>query len=439
MLAGNRQPQGKFYMARRLSTLAIFIGTLQAVVTTRASAMALPGEFSGNARTLETSFVIAGAAVGLRSGAAESCGCRGTHGVTRTDTVSSIAIGTGGNILTAISSAATAFGDKSAGAATVKQTVEVSKLNLLGGLITADSLKAAASIGATANTLTDSTAGTSIVNLVVAGIPVAADVAENTTLALPGIGSVTVKAVTEHANKTQGYVTVDLLVINVDHANSLGLPVGGKLVVGKAEAGYTRTVPAAALKGFASIVGIKGDAGGLLNEHAGAGASVGLPGCSGTDGETLRKSVTDVTVAGLLSVATAKTTAFGGPVGQASVARTSSTLSDVSLLGGVITASALTAVAQESRTGTIDTPSFDGSSFVGLAIAGLPVSAQTPANTKLTLPGIGYVIVNEQLQADKTTVVANGLHIVVSDINLLGLPVGAQITLAHATAGATKP
>lgn len=67
----------------------------------------------------------------------------------------------------------------------------------------------------------------------------------------------------------------------------------------------------------------------------------------------------------------------------------------------------------------------------------MPINA--PPNTELPLIGLGKVIINEQTiptSGGRTQV--NGLRIVINTTNLLGLPVGSQIIIAHAEASAAR-
>ena len=97
-------------------------------------------------------------------------------------------------------------------------------------------------------------------------------------------------------------------------------------------------------------------------------------------------------------------------------------------------------MAQETYAGGKRTRA-PGFSFVNLKVAGVPVVANMAPNTRLSLPGLGRVTVNEQIlpagSGGRTQV--NGLHVVVTiRPNLLGLPVGAEIVVAHADAMAKR-
>ncbi|MCA1696240.1 MAG: hypothetical protein LC749_16815, partial [Actinobacteria bacterium] len=63
-------------------------------------------------------------------------------------------------------------------------------------------------------------------------------------------------------------------------------------------------------------------------------------------------------------------------------------------------------------------------------------------NTKITLAGIGYVVLNEQItniQAKKAVFTVNMIHIVVTQANLLNLDVGLNIIVSHAKSDLEGP
>ena len=179
------------------------------------------------------------------------------------------------------------------------------------------------------------------------------------------------------------------------------------------------------------------EAGNLLQEAIAAGASSAIADCSGTGGQTLTQTVVGQTLPGLLSVAAITTSASGGMQGATSVAKTSASVANISLLGGLVTASGIVAVAEESRTGKISTPSTEGSTFGSLSIAGVPFATNVAPNTTIGLPGLGYIVLNEQPAPTLGHVQVNGMHIVVTLANTLSLPIGADIFLGHAEAKAT--
>jgi hypothetical protein len=85
--------------------------------------------------------------------------------------------------------------------------------------------------------------------------------------------------------------------------------------------------------------------------------------------------------------------------------------------------------------------SAQGWQFAGLKVAGVVVPVDVAPNTRLALPGAGYVIINEQkLPAPGSTARTqiNGLHLFVTKNNTLGVPVGTQIIVSHADSTAVR-
>src|SRR3954451_20995321 len=74
-------------------------------------------------------------------------------------------------------------------------------------------------------------------------------------------------------------------------------------------------------------------------------------GCLGTDGKTLANDVGALAAGNVLLFGAGQTTAFGGPGGGGTIARTTARVTDLSALGGLIPADAITAVAQETYAG----------------------------------------------------------------------------------------
>jgi len=111
----------------------------------------------------------------------------------------------------------------------------------------------------------------------------------------------------------------------------------------------------------------------------------------------------------------------------------------ISLLGGLITAQEITAFS----TTTMDNSgnfqvSAAGSNFNNLVILGRPYSSTEPPNTRINLPLLGYVVLNEQTSSIgslNATMTVNMVHVYVTVGNLLGLQVGTQIIVSSATSG----
>lgn len=417
---------------RRRFGLPILCGLLALAVFGAASAADLQGSFRGAGYATYGNAKAGAVSASLARSAYQGCSCRGTGGKTLSSRVSDLSAG---DALTAETTESTAFTTKTESTAKVRNTSTVSGLNALGGMITADSVKAAATVDVTDSTMTPSTKGSIFKNLKIAGQSIPSDVAPNTVVALPGIGTVTLKKTSQKGRfKTDGSILVEMMAIDVTTDNDFDLPVGSKIVIAHASAGFDRENPNVVFDGQA-YAALSNDAiGSDLENKIGKGAVVSLS-CDGTSGKTKTNNVAAQDVPGTLKFGDGITTAFGGAEGDAQVARTTSTVSGVNLMGGMVKVKAIQAVAQSSITGGVVTGTADGSGFSGLTVAGIAIPADLPPNTALTLPGIGDVVVNEQTVKKDGTVKVNGLHVTVTNAdNLLGLPAGSEITVAHADA-----
>jgi hypothetical protein len=115
----------------------------------------------------------------------------------------------------------------------------------------------------------------------------------------------------------------------------------------------------------------------------------------------------------------------------------------VSLLGGLVSADAVRSVSTTSRdasTGALST-SAAGTQFARLSILGLPILGSPAPNTKITLPGIGYVVLNQQYgHATKTSadLTVIGIHIVVTLKTPLAT-VGTNVVVSSASSSLGGP
>jgi hypothetical protein len=122
----------------------------------------------------------------------------------------------------------------------------------------------------------------------------------------------------------------------------------------------------------------------------------------------------DVTVATLVTARDAVAVASGSSDAALSGAVSSATLGSVSILGGVITAEGVVAMAS-STPGQSDAA---GSGFANLVVNGVGMSAPAP-NTLVALPGAGYAVLNERI-ATAGGMQVNMIRVVLQQPTLLG-------------------
>ena len=125
-----------------------------------------------------------------------------------------------------------------------------------------------------------------------------------------------------------------------------------------------------------------------------------LPAVSGTDGAEADAEGTALNVAGALS-SDFLNSITSGEIGTAEAgAQSTSSAASVNILNGLITADEVVANVMSSASQGGAFSSGDGSTFTNLAIAGVgSLSGDSPIapNTNISLPGVGYVVLNEQV------------------------------------------
>lgn len=117
---------------------------------------------------------------------------------------------------------------------------------------------------------------------------------------------------------------------------------------------------------------------------------------------------------------------------QASTAQSTAHLENVTVLNGLITAETVIAATSSWVSGAAGSNSL-GSSFTNLAVNGLPLGSgdYVPApNTRVNLPGVGYVVLNEQIASGAAGITVNMIHVVLQNA-LTGLTTG-EIIVASA-------
>ncbi len=108
-----------------------------------------------------------------------------------------------------------------------------------------------------------------------------------------------------------------------------------------------------------------------------------------------------------------------------------------SLLGPLIEVGGLRAFASSSARAAAATSTTAASSFGIIRIAGLPLPLHIRPNTRISLPGLGSIVLNEQITRNLNPVTTyaevNMLDITLSVGNILHLAAGTRIIVGHAS------
>ena len=114
-----------------------------------------------------------------------------------------------------------------------------------------------------------------------------------------------------------------------------------------------------------------------------------------------------------------------------------SNIANPNLLGGLVKGSQLAATANANWNNTGSGSA--STDLTNMTIDGIPASKSPGANTRVSLLGVGYVILNEQtssVNSSGATETVNAVDIYITRTNIFGIPIGTQIILGHATASA---
>jgi hypothetical protein len=151
-----------------------------------------------------------------------------------------------------------------------------------------------------------------------------------------------------------------------------------------------------------------------------------------------------VDVAGLLSTKTLSSVTTGVVGENAASAQSYSTVQDVSILNGVITAKLVEAMASSTGNGAQAGSNSAGTTLVDLVINGVPKGLVSPSpNTQIAVPGVGTLILNEQTASGNGTTSTGldvtALHLVLTTTDpLLGTTTKTgDIVVAAAGSSAT--
>jgi hypothetical protein len=152
-----------------------------------------------------------------------------------------------------------------------------------------------------------------------------------------------------------------------------------------------------------------------------------LPSVAAGVGEMAEASGQGVAVPGALSsgLLTSVTTGARG-AGKAG-AQSIATVADVSVLNGLITAERVIAVVSTARSGASVISEANGSAFEGLRVNGVALPATPAPNTRMSLPGVGYVVLNEQVR-QSGGITVNMIHVVLQSVG--GGLLGGTVTTA---------
>ena len=225
-------------------------------------------------------------------------------------------------------------------------------------------------------------------NATVAGVAIAYHPSRNQTIALPGVGTIVLNHQSGGQTDLLHSWNVTAMTITITAGNTLGVPPG-VIVISSATAAlheplYRRPYGDA----YGTTVNL-----GNGNVYSEQTAFVSLP-CGGGDGRLMTNNVAAVSKPSVLSTGVVVASATSSDTASVTTANTHAHIANVSLAGGAVTATTVTATANASRNSSGITFPGSGATFVDLVINGVPFSGTPPPNTTMTIPLVGTLKLN---------------------------------------------
>ena len=298
----------------------------------------------------------------------------------------------------------------------------------LGGIITADEVKAVSTTTHDNTGFHTSADGSVLANLVVAGVPITVLPPPNTDIPLVGFGHVILNEQITNIRSTSASFTVNMIHVFITQANVLNIPIGAQIIVSHASSGLTSGVQGT-LDGVA--YGTQATIAHLITSGPSAKVTMG---CLGTNGALKMNEIAVVQVPPLFSVGEVVDTALGTVNSTSASGELTSTVQAVDVVSSLVTASLVKADAHASSTGGTFTFSDDGTMFVGLHVAGFPnINDDVPANTRLQIAGLGTLWLRRTIHT-ANSIEVRMIEVIVTETNIYGIDIGTDIRVAVAEA-----
>jgi hypothetical protein len=152
-----------------------------------------------------------------------------------------------------------------------------------------------------------------------------------------------------------------------------------------------------------------------------------------TEGGYARRELLTFDVANAVDARWLNAVTTGGADDNAS-AQTVSEVENVNVLNGLVRADIVTAVASSYAGSDGADSNADGSGFVNLVVNGTAFTADVAPNTRVNIPLVGYVILNEQTErgdgASSSRITLNMIHVHLLD--------GGEIIVGSASSGVAR-
>ncbi|WP_300676309.1 choice-of-anchor P family protein [Nocardioides sp.] len=314
----------------------------------------------------------------------------------------------------------------------VQSWARTANVDLLGGLVTIDAVTT--TMQTKANTAGDlsSSANTQFAGIHIAGVKLPINIPKNYRITIPGVADVQMNAV-QHGQDDSGSATIAWALSLTLLEPREGMPANVTILVNPETQFLSNATPSAGavLYGMAYGTQATANASDLATIESSPTAFLGTP-FDGSHGNTLTRTTATVNIPALLTTGAVTTTSTSekDTLGNADI-RNTSKVAGLSLLGGLIKATAIHVMAH----GNVQDGKWTSGmtlSTVGLVIAGQKIPIDVGPNTVINVAGLGKVEINARTRdvATRTNEIA-AIRITLGQPKA-GLKVGAVIEVGVA-------
>lgn len=302
---------------------------------------------------------------------------------------------------------------------------DTASISLLGGLITAQEIKAVSTTTIDSNGVFHvSASGSTVSNLVILGHVYNGSVPANTRINIPLLGYLVLNEQLANIGGSQATFTVNMIHLHVTSINILGLQIGTELVVSNATSGMVNVFAPGIISGESYGTQVLGP---LLSSAPTAPES--LP-CFGTHGQVLTNSLASINLPSILNSGTVTDTVESNLTFSASSGQNTSTVQGLNLLNGLVTANVMRAQVFAAVNDSYNYILNGTDSFVGISVAGHPeITDSVPYNTNVSIGGLGTLYLKRIIHNMPYPhyVEVRSLELVVNQNNSYNLPIGLDV------------
>ncbi len=319
--------------------------------------------------------------------------------------------------------------DVSSASQQAQAEADTTTINLLGGLITAQEIKAVSTTTLdNSGNFQVSGAGSNFNHLVVLGQVYNGTVAPNTRINIPLLGYVVLNEQTSSIGSANATMTVNMVHVHVTGINLLGLQTGTEIIVSDATSGMFNVFAPGIISGHSYGTQVSG---GLL---ASSPSALEVLPCLGTGGTVVTGTLVGLNLPSILSSGTLTDTVESNLTPTFSSGENTSTIENLNLLNGLITATVMRAQVDASIDQYINTTLTGTDSYVGISVAGHPeITDSIPDNTTIPIAGLGTLYLKRVIYSSyPPSVEVRSLELVVNQVNIYGLPIGLDVIVGDA-------